>query len=186
MADTELRQAERNFQAETTDENAARLLRQQARSGLTQTKVFLVTLKHYDYDDNYHYPSEGSTVSKVFTDKNRATQEARDRTRQEFLDICTNDLGEWFQEGFDLTPEVTTKLKAIELDPDDEEYQSLTLDDGDDDYYSLNTFGNAISVAHRNNRISDDLLDEIIECTGLEFCSVTEMALEDGICGGIE
>jgi len=155
MADTDLRQAERNFKTGPNDDNAAQLLKQQCRNALTSTKVYLIVKNNYEYNDEYYYPTEGYTTTEAFTKEPRAQEECRKKNRAEFL---RRELTGWIPDGDALF----RKRLSKELLADFKKCGLPSPYESDDDEF-VDRFTAALNNAHRAGRLP--------ECFGL-VCEV--------------
>lgn len=191
MADQELRQAERAFQQETSTENAERLLTQQHRTGQTHQQVFLVMFAFYNYDDEaYTVSNDGyNKPTKAFVSMERAKQFLLEDDRSAFLEFCAQDgghgsgLGSWASNHSlfpdDLPTDVDAFLQKIGIN-----YDALVISQGSLSD-NMEDFGLKVLGAYQENKIPNDILDKIIEASGLTFNTIVTATLQDGICGGI-
>lgn len=191
MADQELRQAERAYRQESSAENAEHLLTQKNRSGQTCRKIYVVAEHYYEYDDQSFTASNDGLARKLeaFVSKENAEKFLKEENRSMFLGICglTNGQGSglrsWAESHTlfpdDLPTDVTTFLKDIGID-----FEELVINQGSLSD-NMENFGILILEARKKDQIPDDVLDQIIEASGLLYNEIIEVKLQDGICGGI-
>lgn len=125
---------------------------------------FTVMQAASDYNDEVNFLSEGGSPVRVYRNKEKAEQEARESNKAKFIGGVGNygynyDVKDWANKCFESGIKVLIDGKEV----------TTSFDDDDKSY--PDSF-----AVHKD--VTDKQIEEVIEITGLRFYSVEEVELE--------
>ena len=175
MSDESKREAEREYQADPSAENAQKLFNQKTRAGEAGPIVYAVVATSYDYNDEYYYTTEGGGyhVQKVYVNQARAEEECASHNRDSLL---SNELRDWVTDGETFFNDTIDGMEPADF----LKQYGIDYEEGE-----IDGFDSTLSEAYKEGKINDQVLDKIYNASCLSFYQVETLHVEDGLCGEV-